>query len=223
MLHEFVTSNRDEVIARCSANVAKRFAPREVPPAIAHGVPLFLRQLAETLRAEQLTTARVAMEPTALPGSTEIGRSAALHGAELLLRGFTMDQLVHDYGDVCQAITDLAVEQTADISADEFRTLNRCLDNAIADSITAYCEGREVEIDDHAEALRDAQSDFSREQIRLIDIATQSFVAIKTGNIGSAGATGALLVHALDELRVLASRSVPELRRASVRPTTTSS
>ena len=52
-----------------------------------------------------------------------------------------MSQVVHDYGDVCQAITDLAVEAAKPISADDFRTLNRCLDDAIAGAVTEY--GRE--------------------------------------------------------------------------------
>lgn len=67
------------------------------------------------------------------PGTSEIGVSAALHGRDLLQQGFTLDQVVHDYGDLCQAVTELAFEDGAAIQVDEFRTLNRCLDNAIAD------------------------------------------------------------------------------------------
>ena len=52
-----------------------------------------------------------------------------------------MSQVVHDYGDVCQAITELAVEMDAPISTDDFRMLNRCLDDAIAGAVTEY--GRE--------------------------------------------------------------------------------
>ena len=52
-----------------------------------------------------------------------------------------MSQVVHDYGDVCQSVTDLAVEVNAPISTDDFRTLNRCLDEAIAGAVTEY--GRE--------------------------------------------------------------------------------
>ncbi len=37
--------------------------------------------------------------------------------------GFSVDQVVHDYGDLCQAITDLAVERDAPFSVDQFRTL----------------------------------------------------------------------------------------------------
>ena len=70
--------------------------------------------------------------------SDEIGDSAKKHGHDLLKQGFTIDQVVHDYGDVCQSITDLAVELGAPISTDDFRTLNRCLDNAIAGAVTEF-------------------------------------------------------------------------------------
>ena len=70
--------------------------------------------------------------------SDEIGESAKKHGQDLLLQGFTIEQVVHDYGDVCQSVTDLAVEMGAPISTDDFRTLNRCLDNAIAGAVTEF-------------------------------------------------------------------------------------
>ncbi len=51
--------------------------------------------------------------------------------------------MVHDYGDLCQAITDLAVERDVPFATPEFRTLNRCLDNAIADAVTEFSFQRE--------------------------------------------------------------------------------
>jgi hypothetical protein len=48
------------------------------------------------------------------------------------------DQVVRDYGDVCQAVTKLAIETKVPISVDEFRTFNRSLDNAIAGAVTEY-------------------------------------------------------------------------------------
>jgi hypothetical protein len=72
------------------------------------------------------------------PVLSEIGETAARHGRELLQHGFTVDQVVHDYGDLCQAVTDLAFENLSSIQIDEFRTLNRCLDNAIADAVTEF-------------------------------------------------------------------------------------
>jgi len=214
MLHEFLTSNRQLLISRCKEKGAKRFEPSESPGTIDHGVPLFLQQLVETLRSEQNTDVRSGdSEPT--PAPTEIGRAAALHGAELLRRGFSVDQVVHDYGDVCQSVTALAVEQAVAITADEFRTLNRCLDNAIADAVASFGAAREASIDRQAEALEQRLVFFAAEHRRLIDIAIQSLGAIKTGNIGISGATGTLLDHALKELRSLTDRTLPEIRRAS--------
>src|ERR1700691_3030859 len=214
MLHEFLTANRQLLISRCREKVAARFEPTETQATIDHGVPLFLQQLVETLRLEQDTDIRsVESEPT--PAPTEIGRAAALHGAELLRQGFSVDQVVHDYGDVCQSVTALAVEQEILISTDEFRTLNRCLDNAIADAVASFGSARQTSIDRQAETLQQRLVAFAAEHRRLIDIAIQSLAAIKTGNIGISGATGTLLAHALDELSSLTDRTLPEIRLAS--------
>jgi hypothetical protein len=48
------------------------------------------------------------------------------------------------YGDVCQSITDLAVETRAPISSDDFRTLNRCLDDAIAGAVTEFAREQDI-------------------------------------------------------------------------------
>jgi hypothetical protein len=214
MLHEFLTSNRQLLIGRCRDNVARRFGPVKTLATIDHGVPLFLQQLVETLREEQTTLVRGADSQPA-PAPTAIGRAAALHGAELLRRGFSVDQVVHDYGDVCQCVTALAVDQDAPITNDEFRTLNRCLDNAIADAVAAFGSARQTSIDRQAETLHQRLVVFATEHRRLIDIAIHSLTAIKTGNIGIGGATGALLAHTLDELRSLTDRTLPEILLAS--------
>lgn len=59
---------------------------------------------------------------------------------------YTFDQVVHDYGDLCQAVTDLAFERDAPFSIDEYRTLNRCLDNTIADAVTEFSSERDKAI-----------------------------------------------------------------------------
>ena len=117
MLQEFIAVNRDEIIRRCRVKVATRSIPPPSEAEIDHGVPVFLDQLGDALRLG-ITT------------SPEIGRSAIQHGHDLLSQGFTVSQVVHDYGDGCQAITELAVEPNAPISTDDFRTLNRCLAEA---------------------------------------------------------------------------------------------
>jgi hypothetical protein len=208
MLHEFLTENRQLLIARCREKVARRFDPTETAWSIENGVPLLLEQVVETLKAEQTTSARSGNFQPA-PAPTAIGRSAALHGAELLRRGFTVDQVVHDYGDVCQAVTALAVEQHVLISSDEFRTLNRCLDNAIADAVVAFGEARQVVLDRHAQTSLQQLADYTADHRRLVAISLQAFAAVKTGNIGIGGATGMLLEHTLKELEALTQRLQP--------------
>src|SRR3979409_16514 len=109
MLHEFLTQLRDELIARCVAKVATRPVPAPTGAEMTHGIPRFLSQITDTLRSEaasdEPTTRRIsgARDPSRSPTASEIGESAAAHGDELHKKGFTVDQVVHDYGDLCQA------------------------------------------------------------------------------------------------------------------------
>jgi hypothetical protein len=211
MLHEFLTANRQTLIARCREKVAKRFEPAESGAETGHGVPLFLEQLVVTLRAEQETARREGVDTDPAPAPTPIGRAAALYGAELLRRGFSVDQVVHDYGDVCQCVTALAIEQNSDISVDEFRTLNRCLDNAIADAVASYGAAHLASVERRSESSQQRLDVFAAEQRRLIDIAVKSVHAIKTGSVGMAGATGTLLTQTLADLLFLTDGTLPTI------------
>ena len=73
-----------------------------------------------------------------------------------------MSQVVHDYGDVCQSITELAVETNAPISTDDFRMLNRCLDDAIAGAVTQYGRERNQSTIDGEPCARTSGSDSLR-------------------------------------------------------------
>jgi len=219
VLYDFLNLNRIELIARCKAKVAKRIEPLGPSSVADHGVPLFLQQLIDILSAGESLAAADTPEPDPTPAPTPIGRAAALHGAEMLRLGYSIDQVVHEYGDLCQAVTELAYEQGEAISAEEFRMLNLCLDNAIADAVTAFSRTRQKSIDHHAETLEQHLQAYSAEQRRIVDIASQVFAAIKTGNVGLNGLTSALLGHALQELRALPARGLLEVRLASASTT----
>jgi hypothetical protein len=211
MIIDFLTSNREELIDRCRAKVAKRFAPSQPPPVFDHGVPLFLRQLEETFRLQPVASAPADSDSEKLPSATMIGRAAAVHGAELLRLGFTIDQVVHEYGDVCQSVTELAAEDHVLLSTDEFRTLNGCLDDAIADAVTSFSVAQQTLVDGQVQDLHAGFEHFSDEHRRLVDIASRAFDAIKTGSVGLSGATGTLLFHTLGELRSLPERMLPKI------------
>jgi hypothetical protein len=125
MLHDFVTQHRDEIIRRCKARVAMRSVPPSIEAEIQHGVPLFLDQVVDALHLGRSS-------------GLEIGNSAVLHGHDLRRQGFTVSQVVHDYGDICQSITELAVETSTPISADDFGLMSACLDNAMAGAVTEH-------------------------------------------------------------------------------------
>jgi len=183
-LYDFIDVNRDELIGRCRAKVAKRSSPLATEAEIDHGVPLFLNQLLEELRHG--------------PSKThEISKAAARHGHDLLLQGFTVGQVVHDYGDVCQSVTDLAVELGAPIAAEDFRTLNRCLDDAIAGAVTDYARQQDVTRDGASHELQN-----------LINAAITAFEVLQTGTVGVSGRTGELVHRSLLSVRALLDRPV---------------
>jgi signal transduction histidine kinase len=200
MLHEFIAVNRDEIIRRCRAKVSTRSVPPPTEAEIENGVPVFLDQLRNALRRGEIT-------------SPEISRSAIKHGHDLLLQGFTVSQVVHDYGDVCQAITELAVELDAPISADEFRTLNRCLDDAIAGAVTEYGRERSQSGIDGESARGSERLGFLAHELRnLMNTAIMAFEVLKTGNVGVAGSTGTVLHRSLMASHALITRSLAEVR-----------
>ena len=219
MLHEFLTANRQTLITRCSDKVAKRTPKRPGDAELRHGVPLFLEQLVETLELEQTSKPLASVEvsgpsdPQKTPGSSDIGKTAAKHGSELLRQGFTVDQVVHDYGDLCQAITELALEHDAPVTTDEFRTLNRCLDNAIADAVTEFGRQRDDQISNEGtRAMGERLGTLAHELRNLLSTAMLSVVAIKAGDVGLKGATGAVLDRSLIGLRDLIDRSLADVR-----------
>jgi hypothetical protein len=141
MLHEFLTMNRADLIKRCQAKVAKRPAPHPTWDEMKFGIPIFLAQLIEMLHLDQDSNVfDISREPASKKALSEkVSSTARSHARELHDRGLTADQVVHDYGDLCQAITELAFERNAQIAISEFHTLNRLLDNAIAAAVTEYC------------------------------------------------------------------------------------
>ena len=226
MLHEFLSANRDQLIVRCREKVASRPAPPPSELELRHGIPLFLDQLTEALRQNALLPLHEAVDgaPAIVVvgthvASTDIDSTAGAHGNELLLKGYTVDQVVHDYGDLCQAVTDLALEQNAPITTDEFRTLNRCLDNAIADAVTAFERQRdEFMAEANTEAMNLRLGFLAHELRNLTTSAILAVAAIKRGNVGVAGATGAMLDRTLIRLRDLVDRALVEVRLTAGSP-----
>lgn len=127
--------------------------------------------------------------------------------------GLSVAQVVHNYGDVCQGITDLAVELDAAISTDDFRTLNRCLDDAIAGAVTEYGREHHQLGVDRASARESERVGFLVHELRnLTHTAILALDVLETGDVGVRGSTGAVLRRSLVGSSALLQRSLAEVR-----------
>ncbi len=219
MLYEFLAENRDELIALCRAKVAKRSSPIALDEERQHGMPLFLEQLAETLRLEQSAHSLDGgnnpgpSEPTRQPATSAIGASAAKHGIELHRQGYTVDQVIHDYGDLCQSITELAVKRNAPLTTSEFHSLNAYLDNAIAEAVTGFERRRDRLVSEEgARALNERLGYLAHELRNALSTALLTVAALKRGNAGLDGATGAVLDRSLLGMSEVIARMLADVR-----------
>ncbi len=219
MLHEFLTANRDELIALCREKVAKRSSPLVSDGEREHGIPLFLEQLAETLRLEQSANSPdggsdpAPSEPAKQPATSAIGASAAKHGLELHRHGYTVDQVIHDYGDLCQSITELAVKRNVPLTTNEFHSLNGYLDNAIAEAVTGFERRRDRLISEEgARGLNERLGYLAHELRNSLSAALFAVAAIKRGNVGLDGATGAVLDRSLLGMSEVIARTLADVR-----------
>lgn len=199
MLEEFIRTRRELILARTREKVSSRSAPRATERELEEGVPFFLDHLSARLREGISTTSTEAL----------MGASATLRGAELWKLGLTIGQVVHDYGNICQAVTELAVELSTPIPTEDFQTLNMCLDIAIAEAVTEYSRQSEQRIvwqgAEHLGVL-------AHELRNFLNSATLAYEALRSGSVGPSGSTGAILGRSLAGMRDLVTRTLAEVR-----------
>jgi signal transduction histidine kinase len=198
MLHEFLSTNREAILTRTRAKVAARPTPRATAEEL-DGIPLFLDQLTEILRSSSV-------------GDGALEGGAATHGALLLQRGFTVAQVVHDYGGVCQSVTELAAETEAPISADEFRVFNGCLDDAIAGAVSEYTRQREESITADG---RERMGELAHELRNAVGAAMVAFEVLRMGKVGLDGSTASVLTRSLARMATLINCTLSEVRLES--------
>jgi signal transduction histidine kinase len=200
MLADFISLHRDLLVERAREQVRLRVAPAPTELEIAHGVPLFLDQFSSRLRRSESQA------------SAEINADATVRGGELLAAGFTIGQVVHGYGDICQSVMQLAVEMQLSVTPKSFKTLNMCLDVAIAEAVTEYASRRERRIvEEGVEKL----GSLAHELRNLLNTATLAFAAVSSGSVGLLGSTGQLVATSLVRMSELVAGSVAEVRSES--------
>jgi len=222
MLHEFLLKNRDEILAITEEKSLALAGIRPSSSQLRQGLPLFYAQLLSVLQFEQeLPAAPLPGEDSASfktrrdgsrivrlnTGSSEpeLTKAGGIHGVELLRLGYTLSHVVHSYGAMCQAITELATNMDVTITANEFRDLNRCLDIAIAGAVSGFETQRKSQEDEHFGSL-------AHELRNALGNANISLQLIKSGTVGFSGSTGRVLERSLLRIGTLIDRSLTEVR-----------
>jgi len=181
MLHEFITTNRTAIIASCEEKAHARLVAAGSNLELENAAPLFLDQLVIELRLD---------EPSR---DLAITHSAHQRGQDLLTKGVTVSEVVRQYGDICQAVTELAIEKSAQIDTNDFRRLNRCLDDAIAGAVTEYGRSRDDAINRHADDEDQRLTALTTKLQTAVQMANMARDVVKTGSVGISGSTSSLL------------------------------
>lgn len=198
MLHEFLQTNRTEILELSEEKTRKLAGLRADSDQLKIGLPLFYEQLIKVL--EQ----KLSQHP-----HKEMLSAAASHGREFLNHGYSLSHVVHSYGSMCQAITELATRKNADISAREFNILNGCLDVAIASAVSEF----QFRSNEASEEREIKHLGFLAHELRnALSSATVAQEMIKQGLVGVGGSTAAVLEANLSRMRNLIDRSLSEVR-----------
>lgn len=204
MLYQFLIDNREKILASTRRKEVDLSDHRPTSEESERGLPRFYDHLIVELRRES----------RGKPKRTDRrhgAMSTLQHGRELSRLGYTVSQVVHGYGVLCQAITEIASIARAPISAAEFSTLNLCLDRAIAEAVTGFTKDARLEDVDSAERMG-----FLVHELRnALAAAIVAHSMVEKGVVGTGGSTNALLKRNLNRMRDILDRSFSEVRMHS--------
>ena len=226
-LREFLRQNEKAILTSTEARSLQLAGSGPTSEQLKRGLPIFFNQLLDILEhepavpaesavdAEEMIKAAYAADEPAIAVAAgrlqeaEVARSAGAHGTELQKLGYTLSHVVHGYGAICQAITELALSKEVAITTGEFRKLNQCLDTAIAGAVTTFQAQRAG----GDSARETAHLGFLAHELRnSLSVVTVSLRLIKGGTVGFSGSTGQVLDKALKRIQELIDRSLTEVR-----------
>ncbi len=197
-MQNFLLSNRKEILDLCEKKSRYLAGSQQTSKQLNLGLPLFFDQLINVLN----------LKMSSLPPKDML-KAAALHGKEFLHLGYTLSHVVHSYGAMCQAITELATMKDKKITAEEFNILNGCLDVSIASAVSEY-EYRSKAASEEREAKH---LGFLAHELRnALSTATIAHGMIRAGLVGTGGSTATILEDSLTRMSQLIDRSLSEVR-----------
>jgi signal transduction histidine kinase len=204
-VHALLKHNRDELLATCRVKAARR---RPMQPLAADALPRFLDDLTSTFEAPDhgaLTLVGAAGLPVPAEG--------AHHAAEGQQLDLALSDLVHGYGDMCEAITDMAFARDVPFTADELHAFNKCLDASITVAVTQFNSRHDEVLVRQLRAETREQVGFLVHELRnAIGTATLAASALEIGGMGMNSPLGAVLRRSLAALNSLVNRSLEQVR-----------
>ena len=198
MLFEFLEENRIEILALAEEKTLKLAGTLSSSEELRRGLPVFFEHLILSLQNSNCEISE-----------NKMVAGAADHGRELLHLHYTLSHVVHAYGAMCQAVTELAHRRKANISSKEFNTLNMCLDIAIAAAVSEF-QFRSVQVSEEKEVQHLGL--LVHELRNALSSATVAAEMIKQGLVGASGSTAKVLHENLARMRDLIDRSISEVR-----------
>jgi len=203
-LYEFLTEYEADIIHLCRSKVLANSESKPTSEVLDKGLPFFYKELIELLKHSAEGIKDGDDHNKRIPEG-----SATEHGKESLRLGYTISQVVHAYGALCQTITEFVQTKNFKIQSPEFHDLNLALDFAIAEAVTEFEKVRSENISrDEATRL----GFLIHELGNSLAAASIAHSMIQTGHVGSAGVTSKVLSGALERTRHLIGSSLTEVR-----------
>ncbi|MBC7539663.1 MAG: hypothetical protein H7281_12645 [Bacteriovorax sp.] len=238
MLYEFLQNNEDEILALTEQKTLELAGDHPSSSQLKEGLPIFYKQVIEVIHHADKPSSPPAKDITAIakaadendepamaeaanqPEEAELAKSAGRHGSELSRLGYKLSHVVHAYGALCQAITEVASKKNFPVTASEFHALNRCLDVAIAGAVTVYQALQDAQVHSHDRKMPGFLANEMRNALASANVAFQT---IKQGTVGFGGDTADILEKSLKRIEELIDLSLAqekaEVEKTKVSPT----
>ena len=213
MLHEFLTQERDSILAHCKEEARKNLGTRQSSRLIEEGLPVFYDQLIDFLRRDRSFDLGPEMGPAAAATRSSATEAAKGQGKEYLRLGYTVSEVVHSYGSICQTITGAANTQGFTITGREFRQLNLSLDTAIAEAVTEF---QKVQTDSVSHDEVERLGFLAHELRNALTGASLALEMVESGDVGIRSATSSILGRSLERMKDLIDTSLTEVRLRKV-------
>ena len=204
MLHDFLATERSAILLAAKQRAIEIRGVRITSDAVELGWSMFFDELVGLLQRDQ------PFEYQAERGLHTA--EAEKQGTEYLRLGYTLSEVVHSYGALCQAITGWATKLNYEITPREFRQLNLSLDTVIAEAVSEFERLRRKNV----ESSEVERLGFLAHELRnCLQSATISLEMIETGAVSVRSSTGSMLHKSLKKMADLIDTALTEVRLRS--------